>query len=361
MAGLVVTVLATGACQPTVPSRGPGTSRQVSHRPGGEPLRAGSGHDKHGDCSWQIFANTPSFSDVQFLSLDHALAIDADCVWQTRDGGAHWQNLACHMGAASGAEPLHRIQMVDASSGWLTAGGHLLRTTDGGHTWRAYELASVLVWSIRFLDAQRGWFAGEELLSGIPDGRGAIYRTVDGGQHWLKAPTGIADSPDLARWRLRDIWPASAHEIWAIGDEHLLHSRDGGLSWQEAAIAGADFLALHNITIGFLGTRIGVIQRSPPDSYLMTIDGGQSWVMQPMPGRVPGAIAWTGTGDGGQPIIGWVAAGDLYRSSDLGKTWIPVTIEDSPEAPPRHDDLRYFPGVNLLVTFGNGSLATCRP
>lgn len=302
-------------------------------------------------CRWNVVHDVPMLSEVQFLSPDHAMAIDGTCVWTTSDGGHRWTNLYCHQGDGTGTEVLHHLVFTSAAAGWLVAGARLMHTADGGKTWQAQPLDDILVRSVRFAHDRRGWLAGEQRLDGVPDARGVIYHTADGGRQWSESRVAVTEA---VRWRLEDIWPISDDVVWAVGDE-LLRSADGGISWQPAPIDEATLLDLRNVSIRFLDRNLGVIQRSPPRNYLLTRDGGRQWIERAMPGELPGVVLWTGAQHG------WAAAGHVHHSADGGETWQRV-LDDSLSADTRanYRYLQFLRSENLLIALGDHSIATCR-
>lgn len=98
---------------------------------------------------------------------------------------------------------------------------------------------------------------------------GTIYRSLDGGESWVKAPTGTHRS-------VYDIAMASAQVGWAVGQSGLiLRTTDGGASWQSQPNVkeqeGAQLFAVFAIdgntawAVGEWGSRI------------FTDDGGATW------------------------------------------------------------------------------------
>src|SRR5450759_159321 len=138
---------------------------------------------------------------------------------RTTDGGAHWLNLAPPTipGRSSGAAEFY----LDASHGWVAEAAasskacvdHVVvfSTVDGGQTWQESAPISVTVksaldqiWlpdylpmghSLDFVDPQHGWMVvqagGANWLGGINHGVGALYRTTDGGLHWMLESTNL--------------------------------------------------------------------------------------------------------------------------------------------------------------------------
>ncbi len=98
---------------------------------------------------------------------------------------------------------------------------------------------------------------------------GTIYRSIDGGETWLKSPTGTHRS-------IYDVSMANAQAGWAVGQSGLvLRTTDGGASWQPQRNVkedeGAQLFSVHAIdantawAVGEWGSRI------------FTDDGGTTW------------------------------------------------------------------------------------
>jgi photosystem II stability/assembly factor-like uncharacterized protein len=92
-------------------------------------------------------------------------------LYTTRDGGNSWQAHLLPVEQLSGA-PL----FIDAQNGWITDGGQLFNTRDGGQNWTVVgELPGTGVsGKLNFTSAQQGTFT---------DGQ-QIYITTDGGVTW---------------------------------------------------------------------------------------------------------------------------------------------------------------------------------
>jgi photosystem II stability/assembly factor-like uncharacterized protein len=233
-----------------------------------------------GGRSWVHPSNASGPAPVARLFAPHRHFAPGGVVWRlngqqlerTADGGASWQAAALPEGAAATAAG---PQFVDASHGWLAAascsnpvavvfcstlyrtvdsGGRweaiselqavgpiafadtdtgvlmrfdddsLHRTTDGGRTWSALGLprgSIPLARLIYFRNAQEGW-----LLPGR-EADPRLMKTLDAGRTWTLAATLPAG---LTLW---DIAFADALHGWIVGDRGLvLHTRDGGASWQ---------------------------------------------------------------------------------------------------------------------------------
>jgi photosystem II stability/assembly factor-like uncharacterized protein len=123
-----------------------------------------------------------------------------------------------------GIQNIVRIAMFDESIGWALAGQppQLVRTTDGGATWRdvtpnpAFDLQGVF-----FLDERLAWVPA---VSGVS-------RTVDGGRSWVSAPAPFKNA------QLQFCDPntgiALADPVCGAGTCYvsLYYTADGGQSW----------------------------------------------------------------------------------------------------------------------------------
>jgi photosystem II stability/assembly factor-like uncharacterized protein len=82
--------------------------------------------------------------------------------------------------------------------------GAVLRTGDGGDTWKAVLTPENELYRASFADGQRGWLTGS---------RGALWRTADGGRNWAPQPPpaedplgGLAFAPGREVFGLAPLW-----------------------------------------------------------------------------------------------------------------------------------------------------------
>ena len=95
------------------------------------------------------------------------------------DGGAHWM-----ISDLSSSGYVADLAVTSASRAWLAFGrGPLAMTVDGGRTWRtSIDNSEAGMAFVRFVDPLHGWASTAQQL----------YRTTDGGIHWLSALTAVA-------------------------------------------------------------------------------------------------------------------------------------------------------------------------
>lgn len=216
-----------------------------------------------------------------------------------------------------GDEPLFiALNMIDPAIGWSIAGispldQHILRTQDGGRTWRdvtppepASDFGSTSKTALAFfLDQSSAWvtFSPRNQPIFTPP---LIWYTHDGGQTWnISQPLekNVADTVWMAQNMYfldrRKGWLAYSHgQTDSQSYVSIYHTNDGGVSWQ--AISGPTAqnnaaLAYSNQTeLGFLDPQIGMavstgFQDSKP-GVTWTHDGGVTWASQELPPADPG-------------------------------------------------------------------------
>ena len=94
--------------------------------------------------------------------------------------------------------------------------------------------------ALSFVDRDHGWMVGKG---------GAIARTADGGQTWQACPSGVKnDLTGVAFTSLTEGW-ASGMALYKGAPHYsvagcLLHTTDGGLTWQNAGATGSSVRGL---------------------------------------------------------------------------------------------------------------------
>ncbi len=131
---------------------------------------------------------------------------------------------------------LNNLHFVDATHGWAYNGDkYLYRTVDGGASWRKVQLpVDLLIDDMAWVSPQVGFIAGS-LYS--DDGRITavkVLRTKDGGRTWRVAG-GFAS--DLAARKL--LTPTKDNLLMNVGGK-LYVSDDGGASWDETFYESGD-------------------------------------------------------------------------------------------------------------------------
>ena len=154
------------------------------------------------------------------------LGLTNGAVLRTSDGGLTWK------AAARTDDILAAVHFVSNSRGWVAGyAGRIQRTDDGGDSWKVQrvERQHEILNAICFLE-DRGWAVG---------GAGLLVATENAGETWEAIPTG----------RVEDLWSvkfSSRDRGLIVGEDGLiLMSSNGGREWiQQSSSTGRALLGL---------------------------------------------------------------------------------------------------------------------
>ncbi len=202
--------------------------------------------------------------------------------------------------APAGTPAFTAIAMIDASTGWATVGQSspsgsslqtLLRTTDGGVTWKDVTPCfdrGAIVGPAYFFDASTAWLAVRRKdVKAV-----AVFRTFDGGAEWRATTVPTWEFPCIEGFSVTDgdhVWMLATYGA-AMGSEptDIFASSDGGDSWRRVASArpdanpppGALPFAGNKMGLAFADDRNGWVVGTShePGLWLQaTSDGGKTW------------------------------------------------------------------------------------
>jgi photosystem II stability/assembly factor-like uncharacterized protein len=183
--GLVLALAACGAgSHPPagVASHSPAASPARSCRPANGPASSGAAQGQA--------SSKPVLTGVQFVSASTGWVVGSDRILHTTDGGRHWDIQY----RTSAAAQLTAVDFTDASHGWVVGASTLLATTDGGAHWRPLAEPCQVIDAVHFVSPADGFaVAGGSLPDhGVPSAGGILLRTTDGGRTWHRM-SGPAD------------------------------------------------------------------------------------------------------------------------------------------------------------------------
>ncbi len=247
-------------------------------------------------------------------------------LYQTLDGGQHWELI--NDSPPYGAWGSSSLVFLDNMHGWI-ANNYIgvYSTDDGGKTWQALDNSSLdsgWITDMQFLTVDTGF----AILKGSTwnQGRDVLVKTQDGGLTWQNVFDAPAPLP----------WPDGPFQVFTDGKgigstaNLILSTRDAGRSWSQPIgtlrPSGCKFavqitgLAFPDIEHGWAIVTCAAI---PLPVLFSTSDGGRTW--QESPVGLDNASGLVGISF---PDIqnGYLVtqAGDLYRTTDGGKTFKPV-------------------------------------
>ena len=263
---------------------------------------------------------------LSLLLTAHCSLLTAKAAWTKQQSGSFaW---------------LHAVFFVDSSRGWAVGGkGALLATTDGGAHWELRRRPTEDAMNdLFFTDAETGWAACERSIY-MPmlkeEARSYLLKTTDGGATWKRVDVLSGPDVDIVLSRVRF---ADAQHGWAFGEMGALFATDnGGESWERQhtptmhLLLGASFLDAQRGWIAGAGSTL-----------LQTADGGASWKAGDL-ARLPGQVSAQASAQTqaraaaqtSEPSLrlnavsfadarrGWAvgAHGAVLATSDGGRTW----------------------------------------
>ncbi|MFC8098000.1 MULTISPECIES: WD40/YVTN/BNR-like repeat-containing protein [unclassified Streptomyces] len=185
----------------------------------------------------------------------------------------------------------------------------------------------------------RGLAAVSRHTAWVAGTQGTVLRTTDGGDTWRNV-----SPPGAGELQFRDIEAFDARRavVLAIGEgeaSRVYRTDDGGATWTES-FRNTDARAFYDC-LTFFDRRHGLAMSDPVDGkfrILSTSDGGRSWKVLPSEGMPAAQDGEAGFAASGQCLVAsgpkdvWLATGGAARarvlhSADRGLTW---TASDAP-------------------------------
>lgn len=217
--------------------------------------------------------------------------------------GKCWQ---AGLGAVAGLES---VTFLDPNLGFAVgASGTILRTTDGGTTWaRQVSPEKADLQKVAFADGLTGWIAGPDTL---------LLHTTNGGESWLPLHLASYESGTS----LVAIALSGTDGLWALANRqpYLLHTQDGGATWQEQS------LPPHGRLTALAGVDRDHAWIAADSALLRTTNGGATWYrLRAEPDLIArGFFDLQGLAFV-DPQNGWVLTSRalIAHTSDGGETW----------------------------------------
>ena len=169
-------------------------------------------------------------------------------VFRTEDGGKTWSHvlyLDDKTGANdivfSNADPnIVYATLWENYPGVNGAKSAVYKSEDGGKTWNKIingitidENTGRMGIATSFSDKDKAYVFVDQRNRGENIGSGEIYKTTDGGKHWVKTHEGSLNALSTVGWYFMDLYvnPKNDDELYGLG-VRLLHSKDGGKTFE---------------------------------------------------------------------------------------------------------------------------------
>jgi photosystem II stability/assembly factor-like uncharacterized protein len=216
-------------------------------------------------------------------------------ILKTTNAGATWTPLPVPT-----TKNCARVYFLDANTGYSAGSqGTLLKTTNAGASWTLLNSGtSQDLHGIFFTDANTGYISGQVYT---------MRKTTDGGANWTALNTGLAGGTIVTP--LSSIFFTDANTGYAVGgyayptgtpsNGVIIKTTDAGASWvQQTNPAGTNALSTIKFTDANTGYIVGGDIAGNTSTILKTINGGNTWSIQPTLSHRLSDIYLISTGEG---------------------------------------------------------------
>jgi photosystem II stability/assembly factor-like uncharacterized protein len=255
-------------------------------------------------------------------------------VLRTDDGGQTWQKLT----VTGETLDFRDIDAIDAQTAYILSIGNgaasrIYKTSDAGQTWKLQftnDDEKAFLDAISFWDANHGIAFGDSV-----DKKFYILTTTDGGNTWSRVPTDnlppaqgnegafAASGTNIALFGKSHAWIGTG----AAAKSRVLHTSDGGHTWQVADTPLASGPSSGIFSIAFRDAKHGVVaggdyqkESDATDNLAITSDGGITWTLVKGLSGFRSVVSYV---PGTKTLIAIGPSGGDY-SLDDGHTWTAI-------------------------------------
>ena len=255
-----------------------------------------------------MHAEGPFGGLIQALAVDSTGTVLAGTlnagVFRSTDHGQTWAPASAGLGALSVS-----ALAVYRDGKWLagvSGGAQLYRSSNQGTSWTAANTGLGLTTVDALVCAGTSTFAC---------GYYGVHTSTDGGTSW----TNISNA--LSTLRVRDVAVESTGGLFAGTSRGIFYSTDGGTTWEQRNSGLAADTSVLNIALAPGGEAL--LSTSRNQGVYRSTDHGLSWTKKST--GIPNGYAagLMSTSDGNAFVS--IQHADLYRSTDLGDSWSPVS------------------------------------
>lgn len=184
--------------------------------------------------------------------------------------------------------------------------GHILLSDDNGRQWRQVPVpANAALTGVSFVDARNGWAVGHDAV---------ILHSGDGGESWQVQHA----APDLEQPLMDVLFSVDGRHGIAVGAYGLyLETADGGVTWNSRTISDDDF-HFNAVRAPTPETRLIVGEAG---TLLFSGDAGATWVKQESPYR---GSFFDALVLGPRSFLAYGLQGNILRTDDGGTSWTEI-------------------------------------
>ena len=220
-----------------------------------------------GGKSWKTVTTSRSqmrdtHGPIVFADDKVAFTLSGSTLMKSEDGAQTWL-------PSGGGPDMTRLLFSSPESGWGLARDRVVRTTDGGQSWKPVFMPSYSFFAeIAISEDGQGWLMGQTT------NKLAVWRSEDGGEKWQSV---IAMKEDTDHEAL-GMTVVSGQELWLCGRGYLIHTADGGKSWRRFEGLYEGDAQFHDVVVS--GEKLwlaGFDVASSQAFILHSANGGADW------------------------------------------------------------------------------------
>jgi Immunoglobulin I-set domain len=241
---------------------------------------------------------------VRFADAQVGIAVGARTIVRTADGGATWREVLTQADVdglvGNTSQNWQAVDWVDTNTAVVVGLSRVWRSTDRGATWQLHGSADFASLGVGNVSGLR--FAGAAVGHAASAYR--MLRTTDGGLTW----SDVAPPFTLFTDPLYGVERGATNEWVAVGGDGIYRSTDDGLSWSRTAVSG--LLGGTRYLSGLKARGREMVAVGDNGLVLTSNDAGAAWTAQP---AVPFGTLWGVdfvANNGNRPIV-VVGAGGL--------------------------------------------------